>query len=74
MKVETDIIASITESPSGYAVIMYVETFKTEVIVVINFYHHHIIFSIMISPLVLKIFLGEIKGHMYKLLIIHTIG
>jgi hypothetical protein len=56
MKVETDIIASITESPSGYAVIMYVETFKTEVIVVINFYHHHIIFSIMISPLVLKIF------------------
>jgi hypothetical protein len=31
MKVETDIIASITESSSGYAVIMYVETFKTEV-------------------------------------------
>jgi len=36
MKVETDIIASITASPVGQAVIlliMYVETFKTDVFV-----------------------------------------
>ena len=32
MKVETDIIASVTTSPIGWAIIMYVETFKIDVI------------------------------------------
>ena len=32
MKVEKDIITSITVSPTEQAVIMYVETFKTDVI------------------------------------------
>ena len=33
LKVETDIITSIAVSPIGWTVIMYVETFKTDVIV-----------------------------------------
>ena len=39
LKVETDIITSITVSPVGLAailVLMYVETFKTDVIVFIS--------------------------------------
>jgi len=37
MKVEKDIIASITASTTGWAVIMYVWTFKTDVIVFISY-------------------------------------
>jgi hypothetical protein len=36
MKVETDIIANIAASPIGRAVIMFVETSKTDVIVFIG--------------------------------------
>ena len=36
LKVETDIIPSIAASPTGQAVIMYVEIFKTAVIVFIG--------------------------------------
>ena len=36
MKVETDFIVSISESPVGRAVIMNVKTFKTDVIVFIG--------------------------------------
>jgi hypothetical protein len=41
MKVETDIITSIAASPIGWAVILmiiYVETFKTDVIIFIGFF------------------------------------
>jgi hypothetical protein len=37
MMVETDIPASITESPIGQAVIMYVKTFRTGIIVFIMY-------------------------------------
>jgi hypothetical protein len=36
MKVETDSIVGIVASPIGQAVIMYVDTFKTDVIVFIG--------------------------------------
>ena len=48
MKVETDIIASITESLSAYAVVMSIEAFKTDVIVFIYFYRHNLIMIIYI--------------------------
>ena len=46
LKVETDIITSMTVSPTGTAVIlviMYVKTFKTDVIVFICIKHDHVI-------------------------------
>ena len=44
LKVETDIItiASITVSPIGTAMIMYVKTFKTDVIVFICIKHDNV--------------------------------
>ena len=80
LKVETDIITSIHESPIGRAVIlviMYAETFKTGVIAFISYTDitmcsrsltDRIISSIRICSLILKILLDEIKGEMSKLL------
>ena len=42
LKVETDIITSITVSPIGTAMIMYVKTFKTNVIVFICIKHDNV--------------------------------
>ena len=42
LKVETDIITSITVSPIGTAMIMYVKTFKTDVIVFICIKHDNV--------------------------------
>ena len=45
LKVETDIITSIAASPIGHPVIlviMYVETFKTEVSVMISIKRHNV--------------------------------
>jgi len=76
MKVKTDIIVSIAAVQTERAVIlviMYVETFKTDVIDLISsvmicmMSHWLIIFSIMVSPLILKISQDKIKGKMYKL-------
>jgi len=76
LKVEIDIIASIAASPKGQAVIvviMYVETFKTDVIVFIDdalgylTSHLPIIVSIGVNSLILTISLCEIKGKMSKL-------
>jgi hypothetical protein len=50
MKVETDIPASITESPIGQAVIMHVKTFRTGVIVFINNLHNVFHVSLMRIP------------------------
>jgi hypothetical protein len=78
MKVETDIITSITVSPLGcdvILVIMYVKIFKTNVIVFIGYFimrltsHWLIIFSIWVSSQLLAISLNEITGKMSKLLI-----
>jgi hypothetical protein len=73
MKVGTDNIASITESSIRWAVILVimhtVETVKTDIIFIIGnliLYQRRIIFS----PLIPKIFVGEIKRKMYKLPII----
>ena len=55
LKVETDIITSITVSPTGWAVIIYVEIFKTGIIVFIGDVkmcstpHWPIIFNIRVS-------------------------
>jgi len=76
MEVETDIMDSIAVSPIGLAVIlviMYVETFKTVVIVFIGNVKMHlmsrwlIIFSIRVSLFILTISLIEIKVKMSKL-------
>ena len=76
MKVETDIITSIAASPIGWNVILvlvYVETFITNVIVFVGniimclMSHWQIIFSITVSWLILTISLGEIKGKMSKI-------
>lgn len=80
LKVETDIITSIHESPIGRAMIlliMYAETFKTGVIAFISYTDitmcsrsltDRIISSIRICSLILKILLDAIKGEMAKLL------
>lgn len=79
LKVETDIIVSMAASLIGCAVIpvlSYVKTFKLDVIVFIGNMiicltsHWAITFSIMVSPLILKISFCDIKGKMYKLPII----
>jgi hypothetical protein len=70
MCVGSDIIASITVSPTIKAVILYVETFKTDVNVhfgkvmchVFDTSHWLIFFSIIVSPLILSISLTEMKG------------
>ena len=36
LKVETDIIASVTANPTGQAVMMYIKVFKTGIIVFIG--------------------------------------
>lgn len=81
LKVETDIITNIQESPIGRAVIpviMYAETFKTGVIAFIGYTNikmcsrsltDRIISSIRICSLILKKLLDDIKGEMSKLLI-----
>ena len=47
MKVKMDIIVSITASPIVYTVIMFVETFKTDVIV---FYRYrHTVFDVTVT-------------------------
>jgi len=72
------ISANTAASPIGQAlilIIMYVETFKTDVIVYICnvimrlMSHRAIIFSIRVSSLMLTISLGKIKGKKSKLLI-----
>jgi hypothetical protein len=74
MKVETDIITSIIESErtSCNAVIMYIKTFKTDVIVFTynvkcSISNWPIISSISVSLLTTTISLGEMKENMYKL-------
>ena len=73
LKVETDIIISIVESPIGRDVIICVKILKAEVIVYIGnaiiclTSRWPIIFSIRVSLLILTISLGEIKGQMIKL-------
>lgn len=62
MKVETDIVTSITVSLMGQVdilVIMYVETFKTDIIVLI---------CNIVCSLILTIALSEIKEQMFTLL------
>lgn len=62
MKVETDIVTSITVSLMGQVdilVIMYVETFKTDIIVLI---------CSIVCSLILTIALSEIKEQMFTLL------
>lgn len=62
MKVETDIVTSITVSLMGQVdilVIMYVETFKTDFIVLI---------CNIVCSLILTIALSEIKEQMFTLL------
>ena len=76
LKVETD-VASIAASLIGWAgilVIMYVETFKMDVIGFLisikpqNVTSHWPIFSsIRVNPLILTILLSEIKGKMSNL-------
>ena len=72
MKVETDIFVSIAESLI-VIVIMYVETFKIEVVVFIGSVimsltsYWLITFSINGSMLILKISLNKIKANMYKI-------
>lgn len=69
MKLETDIIASITASLVGRTkipVIIYLETFKTNVFIGVSL---TIIFNTMGSLLKLKILHREIKGKMDELLI-----
>jgi len=76
LKVKTDIITCITESLIGQAAIlmvMYVETFKTDVIVFIDnvimclMTHWPIISSIRVSLLILTISLGEIKRKKWQI-------
>ena len=76
LRVETDIIASITVSLNWRAVILLIkhaERLKTVVFIgnIINKMcltsHWSIIFRIMVSPLTLEISMGEIKAEMYKL-------
>ena len=76
MKVETDIITSITASPTGRSMIlvaMFVESSKTDVIVFIgnaimaSTSHWPITFRIRVSSLIVNISLVDIKGKMYKL-------
>ena len=70
MKVETDIITSIAVSLIGRAgilMIMYVETYKTDVIVFINnvtLTNHFQYYRV--SSLMQTISLGEINGKMSK--------
>jgi hypothetical protein len=75
LKAETDINVSITESLIGRTmilVIMYVKTFKADV-VFIGIKHHNmtslrpIISSIRVNPLIMTITLVEIKGKMSNL-------
>ena len=69
LKVEKDIITSITRSPIQQAtilVIMYVMTFKTDVTMCLKS-HRPIFFSIGASLLILEISLSKIKGKMHKL-------
>jgi hypothetical protein len=74
MKVETDIITSIAVSLIGRAgilMIMYVETYKTDVIVFINnvtLTNHFQYYRV--SSLMQTISLGEINGKMSKISII----
>jgi hypothetical protein len=61
----TDIIASITERPLGWAVILYVETFKTDIIVFIvniRMYLKSTILSIRVTLLILIIPLFQKKN------------
>ena len=76
MKVRTNIIVSITAGQTERAVIlviMYVKTFRTDVIVLISSIiicmtsHRLIIFSIMASLLILKISHDKIKGKVLEL-------
>jgi len=78
LKVETDIIASITASLIGGAVIqviMYIETFKTDVIASIGNIimclrsHCLISSSITVSSFILTTSFSEIKGKMLNLMI-----
>ena len=78
LKVETDIITSMTVSMIGRAMILmivYVETSKTHIIVFIcNIImcltsHWLIVFSIRVSLLILTISLSEIKGNVSKHLV-----
>ena len=72
-KVQIDIITSITVSQTGPAVIMYVETFKSALIVfIVNIIMYltsywQIIFSIRSNSLILTILLAVIKEEMSKL-------
>ena len=74
MKVETDIITSIAVSLIGRAgilMIMYVETYKTDVIIFINnvtLTNHFQYYRV--SSLMQTISLGEINGKMFKISII----
>lgn len=73
MKVETDIIASVTMSPIGWAIIMYVETFKIDVIGMKRIMWRYTDRYLPISKSVfwlLTIPLIEIKGKMSNLQII----
>ena len=73
MKVETDIIASVTTSPIGWAIIMYVETFKIDVIGMKRIMWRYTDRYLPISKSVfwlLTIPLIEIKGKMSNLQII----
>ena len=75
-KVETDIITSIIESPirrAGILVIMYVSTFKNDVIIFISIKGHNVtscwmIFSsIRAGPLIWTIWLNKIIGKISNL-------
>ena len=74
INIKTDIIAA---SLIGQAVTMYLETFKTDVIVLIDNViicltsHWPMFFSSRVSSLILEMSLSKIKGKMYTLPIIY---
>jgi hypothetical protein len=77
MKVETDTIASITESPVGRGAIleiMYVETFKTDIVFIRNIImclRSHRLIILSISQFIDTHSLGEVEGKM-SILLIHV--
>ena len=82
MKVETNIITSISVSPMGRAVILviiYVKTFKTDIIDFIGqirrclMSHWLIIFWIIVRSLITTISPSEIKGKMSEFFILSKI-
>ena len=81
MMLKTDIICSITAILINvlHVLIIYVKTFKTDYIVFISnmikcLRSHRIIFSITVSPLMLKMSICEINGNIPKWLMVYHVS